>query len=1646
MTDNIQEEQLPVDAPEQQLEGGTYELIRNRLRGQGEELRGRLEKLNAERKEVFGSIDSRLLNTDRITTEHNCLPQDMVPIGNLFIFGYNVHIGLKSETSISDVLSVYRYSDHAFHLTEPTLLQNREFEDDFRNLYKYYKKTRFVKFSVIGPYLYMAFQIGRSTTDIKTFKWLIRDNALEYVDNRSEHEFRFPAQQEVDWKRATRDFHRDGDHPHVSIADRLFVESIGGDLTIKIEDNTDSGEGIYAEPVDHKEQLLDDAEIFYALAGDLILLKIKPFQEKNFRYLVYSEKNQQVRRADSIQDSCIFLPDDHGIVFAKGYVLQSGTFKLFEHELQNIRFEKQWASPNGEDHLFVFFQPESGTYVLLRYNVIAQAVDVPLLCSGYAHFENGEMVYFRAEETPGKHHAAQIWQTPFVSPEYNPPVKKGSYLYKIGNKDIVRCMSECQEVYNLAFRDDSYANLYVDIVKKSRDILDSYFWLTEPKAQNLSEPLQSLHDAGAAALAEFDKVERLRRTAREELLKVKKQTEAILEETKRPDFKTVDKYVEKLTALRTLRGELISLRDVRYIDLKAIEALEDAISERSDMLSAACVEFLLKPNALEPYGVKVAELDKRIPDVSKVAVGKVLAEDIDKVAAELEMLIEVVSNLKIDDATQTTEIVDSVSTIYSTLNQTRARLRKRISSLQSTEAIAEFNAQIKLLGQGLINYLDLCETPEKCDEYLTRLMVQLEELEGRFADFDDFILQLSEKREEIYGAFELRKIMLVESRNKRASTLQSAAERILKGIQNRLSAFDTTAAINGYLASDLMVDKVRDIIEQLTNLGDTIKADDIQTRLKTLREDTVRQLKDKKELFVDGENVIKMGERRFSVNTMKPDLTILPHEDGMALHLTGTRFFEALEDAVFLETRPVWKQEVVSESADVYRAEYLAWQILQDVVQSRSDTASLAGKKLLPAVQKFMNTRFEEGYVKGVHDADAALFLKSLLKIEKDVGLLRSPPEVRACAMVFWLHFADSGDRDRLAGRLSSVGEVLNVFPESAERQRYIDDLSEMITIWLEETGLYSLELAKPVARCLFEQLVSESDSFVISHEGSELYGSFMAYLNKKRARTAFDKSLKRLEKDALGRITLLRDWLIGYAESLPAVMQDGYVEEVVALLFCDNYSDKQVKRVSVRAELNGFLGEHSVLQDNTYSLDYHAFNRKLEAFHRREIPLFQRYLKLKKERIEAYREEMHLEDFTPRVLTSFVRNKLIDQLYLPLIGDNLAKQIGETGAATRTDRMGMLLLISPPGYGKTTLMEYVANRLGLILMKINGPAIGHHVTSLDPAEAPNAAAREEVEKLNLSLEFGDNVMIYLDDIQHCNPEFLQKFISLCDAQRKIEGVYKGRSRTYDLRGRKVCVVMAGNPYTESGEAFKIPDMLANRADTYNLGDILGDNADIFKLSYLENSLTSNSILSKLANKEQEDIYSLIRFAESGDREQLKLEGSYSADEVKDYVAVFQRLLRIRDVILRVNQEYIRSAGQADAYRTEPPFKLQGSYRNMNKLAEKVIPVMNKEELELLIASHYEQEAQTLTTGAEANLLKFREINELLSDEDAERWADIKKTFTKNRMFGGNGGSDRMAQLLAQLDSFGDGLDGIREVLEKAVNAKPKTTKRKKTP
>jgi hypothetical protein len=1537
---------------------------------------------------------------------------------------------------LPDVFSVYTFNEEGGFRTAPIdLINNKEFKSHFSELYKYYKKTTFSSFRDIGAYLYMVFRISDDPNDIKAFKWQRNDDgSLTYIDNRSDHEVKFPPQHEFKWTRATRDMQRSGVYPHVSIEDRIFVETVGGDLTIKVEDNTDSGEGIFAEPVDNPDQTLDDAEIWYACIESLTLLKILPYQEKEYRYIVYSEKLNTAQRIDTISDSCVLLPRNRGIIFANGYFLQNGEVKTFDNNLLDMRFLRRIAASNGEDFLFIFFNRASGLYILLAYNVIQETVATPIICNGYSLFNDGRLIYFKAGNEPQKSHAIQLWQTPFTGPDVVLSKNTDDYLYKIGNSDIVRCMAACHAIINLARRDDSYANLYLDLVRESQDVIDTYFWVNKDEAFALQAPLLEIRDAAKSAIDEFEKVRRLRQQASAALKEMAKRVKEATSASASSRYTKLDPYVKALSNLRALRGEIISLRELRYMDFDEVERMETAIAEQTDKTARTCVEFLLKPDSLTPYAEDVEQVATSIETVEKVSDARKIEDAIGERAAELEMLTDTVSNLKIDDATQRTDIIDRISQIFSSLNRVRATLKNCIKELASREGSAEFASQLKLLSQAVTNYLDVCDSPEKCDDYLGKVMIQIEELEGRFSDFDDFIGQLTERREEIYQTFETRKQQLMEERNRRSDTLLRSAERILKSIGPRLSAMKTVEEINGYFAADLMVDKVRSIIEQLTDMEDSVKAGDVQTQLKTLREDAVRQLKDQQDLFVDGENIIRFGTHHFAVNTQPLELTLVRRDNNMLLHLTSTDFFEPITDEEFLQTRPVWELDLPSETADLYRGEFLAVQLFRKALAEKLPEQDEA--KLLSYVQEHMATRYTEGYIKGVNDIDAAKILHALLGIHQRAGLLQYSPSIRALALLGWtLHHETT--KEELLNKLQGYGRMRSVFRNTSKNNTYTCELHNILRTFAQQNDLFPEAEAAFAAEYLFEVLTHDG-IHPISREAMALYNGFQQRLKRPGAQRLFDESMTPVQDAPLAKFSLLRDWLSAYIddENQPELLEA--LEEAAALMLTESIDPVNAGDLESRRVLEGFAGSHSRIIDGKYKLDYHDLLRRVHRHETELLPSFGIFQQKKKALLEQTRYEMRLEEFKPRVLTSFVRNQLIDKLYLPLIGDNLAKQMGTVGVNTRTDRMGMLLLISPPGYGKTTLMEYIANRLGIIFMKINGPAIGHSVTSIDPAEAPNAAARQELNKLNLALEMGDNVMLYLDDIQHCNPELLQKFISLCDAQRKIEGVYKGRPKTYDLRGKSVCVVMAGNPYTESGEMFKVPDMLANRADTYNLGDMIGDSADAFKLSYIENSMTSNAVLDKLASRSRSDIQSMVRLAATGSRDGIEFERDYSADEIAEFTSVLKKMLRIRDVVLTVNQEYIRSAAQADDYRTEPPFKLQGSYRNMNRLAEKVQPIMNDAEIEAILLDHYTGEAQTLTTGAEANLLKFKELFGLQNETEAARWADIKKTFGRNKLFSA-AGDDKLAPIILQLTSFNEHLEGLQHTIANAAAAKPGT-------
>jgi hypothetical protein len=1363
--------------PAQQLEGGAYEVIRARMETHGADLRARIDGLNAARQELFGAVETTLLATERVATEHNCVPRDIFPLGGgLVLLGYNIQFGLKQTTGPADVFAVFRFDpqEHSFHpVALDGLLGDPRFLEDFQALFKFYRETFFAKFMPVGPHLHMKMRIGRSEDEFKTFKWLARgDGTLEYLGNRFDHECRYPPPREFEWRRAHRDMHRGGPCPHVSIEDLVFVETVGGDLTIKIEDNTASGQGIYSEPVADADQTLDDAEILYALVGPLVLLRILPYREEQHRHFVYNTKTRAVHRLDAIGESCVFLPADQGLIFANGYLLATGEVKTFDLGRGALRFERRVPAANGEDTLFVFYQRRSGHYVLFSYNLVAQSVATPLVCNGFALLDDGLLVASQAPDQPQKHHALQVWRTPFASEAGAavPAARRDSILFKVGNAGLVRALAECREILVLMAKDDSYGDLYLDLVRRTRDVLDTYFWLAEDEARGLAGPLAEINRAAAAAIAEFDKVTRLRQANAARVAEVAGGVEKLLSAVRTAAPDDLPGHVHRLAALRQRRGEVAGLRELRYADPAEITTLEERVVAATEAAAARAAGFLAAPESLDPYRKAISGHRAGLAGVATAAAADQVAAGLDASAAELELLVEVVNNLKIDDATRVTAIIENISTVYADLNATRAALRQHRRELARSEGTARFAAELKLLGQAVVNFLDLADSPAKCEEFLARLMIQIEELEGRFADFEEFTGELAVKREEINEAFAGRKLALVEARNRRAAALLQSGDRILAGVARRVAALGSADEVAGYFAGDAMIAKLRDLVAALRELGDSVKADALQTRLKAAQDEAGRQLKDRAELFGGGRDFIQLGGYRFSVNTQPLELTILMRDGTPGFHLAGTGFFEEITDPAFLATRPVWDQEIVSEDRAVYRAEWAVRRMLADGLHP-------AG---LDEVRAFLAPRYAEAYTKGVHDEDAWALFQALAPVHESLGLLRHGPRVRALALVFWEWFQASPGGAALVPMLDGHGAMRRAFaPPAAAGHPLAGALRAGLASFLAESPAAALiaglgepagagELAGEAAEYLFAELAAggTGSDFAVSGEAAAATATFQHELTAKSAAKALEAALAALDGDPVRRYLVLFDWFNGCLHpggGGPAdplrVPPAAWSAEAAAHWLRGGFVRRRAAAAPAAAiAVEGLRGQHPVLgEGGRYQCDYHAFRDRLRRFESTSVPAFQDCARRKQELLAARRADLRLDEFKANVMSGFVRNRLIDEVYLPLVGANLAKQIGVAGENTRIDRSGLLLLVSPPGYGKTTLMEYVANRLGLTFMKVNGPALGHAVASLDPAEAPNLSAREEVEKLNLALEMGDNVMIYVDDVQHTSPEFLQR-------------------------------------------------------------------------------------------------------------------------------------------------------------------------------------------------------------------------------------------------------------------------------------------------
>ncbi|WP_167449886.1 DNA repair ATPase [Streptomyces hyaluromycini] len=1567
------------------VEDGTYQILRARLADRAAELGRQAASLNSRRQDAFGSRPLELAGSARPRTGGEGTACGVVAVRPDVLL-----LGTSAPGLDAGLLSLHTPDGSALGPEKvPGLLDDERFHRDLAELLRYYRDARLTDLRrTASGRLLAVFRTGENEGDLRVLSWQLAADRVEYLGNHGERDLPQPPVSELPWTTTGREHHADGRILIEGGEGAVSVATTGGSLTVRAHPGD---RPLFQEAVDEPLQSLADATVAYAATGPLLLLRIRPYNEPADRYLVVNTRTGSVRRQDSVGRGARLLPAEQGLIFPGGYELADGSHRAFRigggaggaaadagagSAADELRFDAVLPSPNGEDLLYVLRRPGRAQVLLLPWNTVRREAASALQGAAYALLPDGTLVLLRPDHEPVRTHELQLWQTPFQSAEYAAaqPVGDGP-LARIGNADLVGGIADCLDVVRSATaaaqenRTTASPELILDACAKAAD---RHYWLADT---GLLEPLTELRDAAEQLAAEQARVRQLAARAAQALDEARAEAAALVRRSHGEPPADADAWTVLLAELRRAQGRTRTLRELPQLDLAALERVEADLAAELAAATERAFAFFAGPDAFAAPLAAARHAAGEAASIATAAEAARLADRLTEQADALATVTDLVTGAADADPGAGTAVLLAIGEVLAAVNRARAVLTTRRRALLDAEHRAAHAAESALLAQATTAALSAADTPAACDDQLARLLLRVDALEARFAEAEDLAADLALRREEIRQAFAARRQTLLDEAAARADRTAASARRALDALRRRLAGLGSAVDIHAAQAADPMALRIRAAAGELRDLDDQVRAQELEDGLLGAVRTALRELRDRADLSEDGGATVRLGRHRFAVRREPVELTLQPDGDGLAFVVTGTGYRRSVGLPELLAGREFWTQPLVSESPTLYRAEYLAASLL-------STATGEPGEPLLDQVRRAAERGYDEGYERGVHDHDAAAILDALLRLRAGAGLLQHPAEVRATAQLFWAHGATDAQRAAWQRRARSLALARVHFGPAGAATASSDLAAELTDAVTEFTAATGLPPAPRAGDYLQAELADPHDGFATGIAARTLLDGF----RHTAAAPLLTADLAALDTDLPARHQLAAAWLGSYADTY---VDDGEgVPEAVAHLCAPDLPRYEIT-APVGETVDGLLGTHPRVHEGRLTVRIDELPHRARTFREVRAPAFRAFQRQRADVLAAERARLRLDDHRPRPLAGFVRNQLIDRVYLPLVGDNLAKQLGTVGTldttAVPTDHSGLLLLLSPPGYGKTTLLEYVADRLGLLMVRVDGPALGTGTTSLDPDRAPDAAARREVEKIVFALEAGSNVLLHLDDIQHVSAELLQKFIPLCDAQRRVEAVSDGVARSFDLRGRRFAVCLAGNPHTANGQRFQIPDMLANRADVWNLGEVLTGHQELFALSFLENALAANPVLAPLAGTGPADLGLLTALA-AGDPGAQADQLTHPVQDLDRVLATLTHLRRVQRTVLAVNSAYIASAAQEDTDRLEPPFLLQGSYRTMAQLAARIDPVQSDTEVEALLDDHYLAEARTLGSAAEANLLKLARLRGRSTPEQTSRW------------------------------------------------------------
>ncbi|MDE5308019.1 DNA repair ATPase [Providencia stuartii] len=377
-------------------------------------------------------------------------------------------------------------------------------------------------------------------------------------------------------------------------------------------------------------------------------------------------------------------------------------------------------------------------------------------------------------------------------------LREGAFFGRIGNADLVRGISEILHIAKEIEGNQVSVARYEQLSQQPKNLLDIYYWFNDEQCLGIGKLLKEITQTSELVLDEYEKVESIRQQSAKSMNEAVNRQKTLMSLTLPESWNDIQQFVDGLNALSAQRGHLISLREFRYMDLTKLAQMEEEITQAQQYVSQTTATFLASDKALQPFKTQLSQFEEQMESAQNSAQLDIPMNGMEKMSADLDMLSNLMASLKFDDVTQQTNIIDAISQIYAQLNQSRARLQQKRKSQSAVETVAQFGAQFRLFSQGITNALSLSTDPERCDDQLSRLLVQLEELESQFSSHDEFLEDILAKREELLETFESHKQALLDERQRRSQNLQTAADRLLDSLQRRTARLQSQDELNAF--------------------------------------------------------------------------------------------------------------------------------------------------------------------------------------------------------------------------------------------------------------------------------------------------------------------------------------------------------------------------------------------------------------------------------------------------------------------------------------------------------------------------------------------------------------------------------------------------------------------------------------------------------------------------------------------------------------------------------------------------------------------------------------------------------------------------------------------------------------------------------